>query len=758
MARMNWFWKALGGKQSRDQKRSVSLVQKANDLVPELSGLDDVALAQFARDNKDNAPELLAALREVSERAIGMRPFDVQLQGALRLIEGDVVQMATGEGKTLSGALAAAGFALRGHRVHSITVNSYLAGRDAGWMGPIFEFLDLSSAAIGEQDGPEQRRQAYAADVVYVAVNELGFDVLRDRCATDVAQRVQQPADVAIIDEADSVLVDEALVPLVLAGSAPGEAPAGRITDIVRRLEKNKDYTVDEGHRNAFLTDSGAKRVERLLGIESLYDEEHIGTTLVQVNVALHARELLQRDVDYIVRDGKVQLVDASRGRVADLQRWPDGLQAAVEAKEGLVVSEGGRVLDSLTIQQLVGRYEIKCGMTGTAVAAGDQFREFYGLRVSVVEPNEPCIRDDEPDRIYATSEDAFEAIIDEILRVQATGQPVLVGTRDVAESERLADALVLQGLDVEVLNAKNDEVEASIIADAGAPGNVTVSTQMAGRGTDIRLGGSDESKRDRVVELGGLRVIGLGRHRTARLDGQLRGRAGRQGDPGSSVFFVALDDDLVLEGGAGEELMVVPDKDGRIVDAKAAYFVEHAQRVTESTMLSIHATTWKYNKLIGDQRDILDERRERLLTTDLAWTELSEREPDRAEEILRTVPEETAIEAAREIALAHLDRGWSDHLADLNDLRESVHLRALAKESPIDEFHRAAIAAFKGLAAGAVDKAAQTFCEVPITADGVDLEAEGMGRPSATWTYMVNDNPLSNSGGVMGSVAAMFR
>ena len=759
MAGFNWFWKALGGKQGRNQKRSVGLVARAAELEPQVQALSDADLADFARQHSTDAPELLAALREISQRTLSMRPFDVQLQGALALMEGDVVQMATGEGKTLSGALAAAGFALRGHRVHSVTVNDYLAGRDAQWMQPLFGFLGLTVAAISPQDGPGERRKAYAADIVYAAVNELGFDVLRDRCAPTIADRVQSPADVAIIDEADSVLVDEALVPLVLAGNEPGTAPTGQITDVVRRLQLGDDYTVDEGRRNVFLTDTGAARVERLLGISSLYDAEHVGTTLVQVNVALHAHELLQRDVDYIVRDGKVQLIDASKGRVAELQRWPDGLQAAVEAKEGLQVSEGGRILDSMTIQQLVGRYDVTCGMTGTATSAGDQFREFYGLHVSVIEPNVPCVRDDEPDRIYATTDDAFAALVDEVVELNGTGRPILVGTRDVAESERLADALVLRGIESSVLNAKNDELEAQVIAGAGDIGRVTVSTQMAGRGTDIRLGGADESNRDAVVERGGLCVIGLGKHRTDRLDNQLRGRAGRQGDPGSSVFFVSLDDPVISEGAAGETLSVLPEDDGRVRDKRAYQFIDRAQRVTEATMLSIHATTWKYNKLIGDQREILDERREKLLTTNAAWEELSKLASARAKEVEAAVGREVAEDAAREIMLSHLDRGWSDHLADLDDLRESIHLRALAKESPIDEFHRAAIGAFKNLVNNAVTDSVQTFQEVEIDSDGAHLEDTGLARPSSTWTYMVNDNPLSNGGGsVVGSIAAMFR
>lgn len=759
MAGFNWFWKALSGKQGRNQKRSVGLVARAAELEPQVQALSDADLADFTRQHATDAPELLAALREVSQRTLSMRPFDVQLQGALALMEGDVVQMATGEGKTLSGALAAAGFALRGHRVHSVTVNDYLAGRDAQWMQPLFGFLGLSVAAISPQEEPGERRKAYTADIVYAAVNELGFDVLRDRCAPAIEDRVQSPADVAIIDEADSVLVDEALVPLVLAGNEPGTAPTGQITDVVRRLQLGDDYTVDEGRRNVFLTDTGAARVERLLGIGSLYDAEHVGTTLVQVNVALHAHELLQRDVDYIVRDGKVQLIDASKGRVAELQRWPDGLQAAVEAKEGLQVSEGGRILDSMTIQQLVGRYDITCGMTGTATSAGDQFREFYGLHVSVIEPNVPCIRDDEPDRIYATTDDAFAALVDEVVELNGTGRPILVGTRDVAESERLADALVLRGIESSVLNAKNDELEAQVIANAGDIGRVTVSTQMAGRGTDIRLGGADESNRDAVVERGGLCVIGLGKHRTDRLDNQLRGRAGRQGDPGSSVFFVSLDDPVISEGAAGETLSVLPEDDGRVRDKRAYQFIDRAQRVTEATMLSIHATTWKYNKLIGDQREILDERREKLLTTNAAWEELSKLASARAKEVEAAVGRDVAEDAAREIMLSHLDRGWSDHLADLDDLRESIHLRALAKESPIDEFHRAAIGAFKNLVNNAVTESVQTFQEVEIDGEGAHLEDTGLARPSSTWTYMVNDNPLSNGGGsVVGSIAAMFR
>ena len=694
---------------------------------------------------------------------LGLSPFDVQMEGTFRLLSGDVVEMATGEGKTLAGAMAAVGYALQGKRVHIVTVNSYLATRDDRWMGPLFDFFGLTHGATTEDLDANAKREVYQSDIVFGAINEIGFDVLRDQLITRREDAVQAPVDVAIIDEADSVLVDEALVPLVLAGSEPGPAPAGRITELVKRMEENKDFTISDDHRNVFLTERGAEFVEKELGIDSLYgdeDDSSAGATLVQVNVALHAEHLLLRDVHYIIRDGKVALIDGSRGRVADLQRWPDGLQAAVEAKEGLHVTDGGRILDQVTIQAIVGTYPERCGMTGTALAARDQLRQFYDLNVSVIEPNVPNQRNDYPDRVYVSAEERDEALIQHILKVQGTGQPQLVGTQDVAESERIAQALKAEGIDAAVLNAKNHEKEAAVIAEAGRPGRVTVSTQMAGRGTDIRLGGADESEREAVVETGGLHVVGVGRYRSQRLDNQLRGRSGRQGDPGSSVFFVSLEDDMVAVGGAGEELRAQPEQDGRLQQKKVLQFVDHCQRVTEGQMLDIHATTWKYNKLIKDQRDIIDDRRATLLDTDTAWQDFSYHNVEKAAQLQESgISQEVLDQAAREIMLFHLDQRWSDHLAYLDDIRESIHLRAIARESPIDEFHRLSIAAFGELASEAVEDARKTFDEATFDATGVDLDGLGLHKPSATWTYMVNDNPLSSGGGsVVGSIAQMFR
>ena len=763
MAGFDWFWKAMGGKQGRNQKRSLAIVDQAAARVAKLNARSDEDLVARAREitasgEVADAAEFLAILSIAATRTLGMTPFPVQLQAVLRLLEGDVIQMATGEGKTLVGAMANTGFGLMGKRVHSVTVNDYLAARDAEWMGPLVKFFGLTVAAVTESMTTDERRKAYKANIVYAPVNEIGFDVLRDQLITDRADAVQHGADVALIDEADSVLVDEALVPLVLAGNEPGTAPGGRITDLVRRLKKNQHYVVDEDGRNASLTDVGARLLERQLGITSLYDDEHVGSTLVQVNLALHAHALLTRDVHYIVRDGKVALIDASKGRVADLQRWPDGVQAAVEAKEGLAVTEGGRILDTITLQALMHRYPMVCGMTGTAVEATDQLRSFYDLRVSVIDRNEPLQRFDEADRVYATIRDKNRAIIDEIKAIHDTGQPVLVGTQDVAESEALAEALREYDIDVNVLNAKNDAEEARIIAEAGDIGRVTVSTQMAGRGTDIKLGGADENDHDAVVKLGGLAVIGTSRHRTARLDNQLRGRAGRQGDPGLALFFVSLEDDVVVVGGAGEEVTARPAADGSIESKRIRDWIEHCQRVTEGQLLEIHSQTWKYNKLLADQRDIIDKRRAELLDTDRAWQEIFERSA-RATLLDKELPRDTLVRAAREIMLYHLDLGWSDHLALMDDVRESIHLRAIARETPIDEFHRIAVREFKELAQRAVDNAVDTFNEVPIDADGAHLEEQGLAWPSATWTYMVSDNPLAGSGNsLLRGIGNIFR
>ncbi|MGV9672867.1 accessory Sec system translocase SecA2 [Gordonia sp. NPDC003504] len=826
----NSMWRLLGAQSSRNQSKSLGLLKDADahtEWAAELDSADFRSEGEnldIGSDAGDRA-KFLALAREAADRTLDMRPFDVQLQGALRLLEGDVIEMATGEGKTLAGAIAAVGYVLEGHRVHVISVNDYLATRDAEWMGPLFDAFGIVVNAVSENSSRDERKRAYDGDVVYGSVNEIGFDVLRDQLVVSADQLVSPIPDVAIIDEADSVLVDEALIPLVLAGSTDVEVPDAAIHDVVARM-KNKHYEVDVDGRNVSLTDEGAVFVEEELGGINLYDEEHVGTTLVHVNVAMHAHYLLERDVHYIVRDGGVHLINASRGRVAQLQRWPDGMQAAVEVKEGLAQTDSGEVIDTITVQALIGRYPKVCGMTGTAIAAGEQFRQFYDLRVSQIPPNTPNVREDLPDRVYDTKANKVEAVVAYVKEVHETGQPVLIGTHDVAESEELAYFLDKAGVSCVVLNAKNDAEEAKIIAEAGARDAVTVSTQMAGRGTDIRLGGSsdDEDAREEIVELGGLCVVGTGRHDTERLDNQLRGRAGRQGDPGTSVFFSSLEDPVVTRNLSFKRDPVSQSEDG-FMGAKGIDLIEQAQRVAEGVMLELHANTWRYNKLVNQQREIVVKRRMEILTTDTAVKELRDLEPERYAVLTGTAEKKTESEstevavstedaatdddaaaatakgesakteaakseattsadgeppadtegtdwapvepidekvleqAAREIMLYHLDREWADHLAFVSDVRASIHLRAIGRESPLDEFHRLILEEFGELPERAIEKSRTTFRDAVITADGVDLGASDLHRSTMTWTYMVHDNLFASGGAkTLQGIIGIFR
>jgi preprotein translocase subunit SecA len=753
---------------SADLARYQRLLPAIEAREAELAEADDDTFQALARDARDDG-EFCAVGREAARRALGERPFDVQLIGTLAMLQGQIAEMATGEGKTLAGALAAARYALTGRSVQVASVNDYLAQRDAEWMRPLYDLLGVTVGHITAASTPEERRQAYEAQVTYAPISEIGFDVLRDRLVTDPADLVAAPPDVLLIDEADSVLIDEALVPLVLAGAAAGTDADPEMAEIVRGLRPGLHYETDDEGRNASLTDEGSRAAERALGGIDLYAADQI-EALTRLNVALHAHALLRRDVDYIVRDDEVRLISASRGRVAELQRWPDGLQAAVEAKEGIAASESGEILDSITVESLVRRYPRVCGMTGTAVTVGDQLRQFYGLEVAVIPPNRPCIRVDEADRLYATAGQKDRAIVAEVAGAHANGQPVLIGTLDIAESERLSRRLTAAGLEHVVLNAKNDAQEAAIVAEAGAYGAITVSTQMAGRGTDIRLGGSGggegegvdgeggigetagSAEHDRVAELGGLYVIGTGRHASSRLDNQLRGRSGRQGDPGDSVFFVSMEDDLITSHAPDTRPPRDVAADGRVRDAGATEAVAHAQRVADGANLEIHRNTYRYHELIEQQRAIVLEHRDRLMRGDAALVALGTRCPERFEELSASVDEDVLAGAARMIVLYHLDRGWADHLAVLGDIREGIHLRALGTgalgggRDPLGDFQVEAVKLFTSLLDRVQDEAAETFRTASITEAGVDLDAAGIKRPTATWTYVVQDNPFGTA------------
>ncbi|WP_413335133.1 accessory Sec system translocase SecA2 [Brevibacterium sp. GP-SGM9] len=719
--------------------RAADELDKASREFSELSDaeLTEAAGEVFAKGTQqDTLIRYCALAREAAERALDERAYDTQLKGLVGLLQGTIIQMATGEGKTLVGALAAAGYALQGRRVHVVSVNDYLAVRDRTWMKPVFDLLGVDSGAISAAQEDAERREAYRSEVLYASVTEVGFDVLRDRFITDDADLRVPSRDVVIVDEADSVLIDEARVPLVLAGSASVEDSDAVIAALVEKLSAGVDYEVSPDHRAVSLTDEGVDRVESELEVD-LFGEG--ASELAAVNLALYAKALVKRDVDYLVVDGRIKLISASRGRVAELQRWPDGLQAAVEAKEGVGTTESGEILDQMTVEELVHGYETVCGMTGTALAVGDDLREFYDLEIVPVDTHLPVIRKDEPDRLYTYQESKERAIVEEIAENHGKDRPVLIGTSSVAESESLASRLAERGIKANVLNAKDDSLEAEIIAAAGAPGAVTVSTQMAGRGTDIRL--SD----DAVAEAGGLLVIGAGRYLSSRLDDQLRGRAGRQGDPGTSVFFTSLEDELLTRVPEIQRFVSEGDETGWIESKRALGLVEHAQRIAEGQNTALHRDTWKFNELMAKQRDLVLERRVEIRTASEPIDELKKRLGDRAGELADQHSEELVDSVLREVMLFHLDSRWVDHLAFLNDLREGIHLRTFAREKPHEAFNTESIRVFSSFWSDVVEDSATTVEEAEFTDEGIDLASHGLKRPSSTWTYLTTESAFGS-------------
>jgi preprotein translocase subunit SecA len=486
--------------------------------------------------------------------------------------------------------------------------------------------------------------------------------------------------------------------------------------------------------------------MEAALGCGDLYAAENY-LLLVEINQALHARALLRRDVDYIVRDSRIELVDEFTGRVMDDRRWPDGLQAALEAKEGLPIQPGGRILGSITLQHFLKHYPKLSGMTATARPAAEELEAFYGLKVVPIQPNRPCVREDPPDLIFTHKDAKQRALIAEISREHATGRPVLVGTSSVEESETLARELTEAGVACRALNAKNDEAEAEIIAEAGALGAVTISTNMAGRGTDIRLGGAREKERERVVKLGGLYVIGTNLHESRRIDNQLRGRAGRQGDPGTSRFFVSLDDDLMARFGIDN---LIPPKirpspqDEPIEYPAVRHEVERLQRIVEGQNYEIRKTLWRYSSLVEEQRRALQEWRMAALTGSAELDLCAERLPERYAELRDRFGEEIPREAERAITLGHIDAAWAEHLALITEIREGIHLVGLGRQDPLYEFTKQIAEAFMKLHQTIEDRIVETFATAKITKDGIDLDRAGLRGPSSTWTYLINDQMMS--------------
>nr|WP_275068437.1 preprotein translocase subunit SecA [Megasphaera elsdenii] len=744
----------LGNNTEHELKKMWPIVRRINDLEPKLAGLSDASLQEktFEFKNRlangetldDILPEAFAVVREASRRVTGMRHFDVQLLGGIVLHRGDIAEMRTGEGKTLVATLPVYLNALTGKGVHVVTVNDYLATRDSEDMGRIYKFLGLSVGLIVHDLTYDQRRRAYNADVTYGTNNEFGFDYLRDNMVISEDQMVQRPLNFCIVDEVDSILIDEARTPLIISG--PGEKSTDlyyTLAGIVKTFTKD-DYTMDEKQKTIAPTDSGVAKVEKMLGISNMFDNEHLDLNHLVIQ-ALRARFMMHRDKDYVVKNGEIVIVDEFTGRLMFGRRYSDGLHQSIEAKENVKVQGESKTLATITFQNYFRMYEKLAGMTGTAKTEEDEFNKIYKLDVYVIPTNKPAIRKDLPDVIYKTKNAKYRAVVREVKKRHATGQPILVGTTSINQSEILSQLLDKENIVHNVLNAKYHEKEAEIIKNAGQKGMVTIATNMAGRGTDIKLGPG-------VAELGGLMIIGTERHESRRIDNQLRGRAGRQGDPGTTQFFLSLEDDLMRIFGSDNISKFMDklgmDEDEPITAKMITRSIEKAQKKVESHNFEIRKYVLEYDDVMNQQREVLYGQRRQVLTADslrdtimgmvddiihdgldkyadeklypeewdfagllaqmqqyfvpknattveelenLSRVEVQDKlkqiAVDLYDERLKEIGETTMKELEKAIMLRVVDSKWMDHLDAMDALKEGINLRAYGQKNPLVEY-----------------------------------------------------------------------
>jgi len=739
----------------RELKRCYKIADQIEALEPEISKLSDSELRNKTDEFKarlaegetldDLLPEAYAVVREAAKRVLGMRHFYVQLVGGIVLHNGDIAEMKTGEGKTLVATLPAYLNALEGKGVHVVTVNDYLAKRDKEWMGQVFEFLGLSVGLNLPGLTPEEKRAAYQADITFGTNNEFGFDYLRDNMVLYPEQIVQRDLHFAIVDEVDSILIDEARTPLIISGQANKATDLYYVADqLVCRLRPEEDYTVDEKTKAVSLTEQGVSKAEKFLGVDNLYDVKNI-TLNHHVQQALKAHVLMKRDRDYVVNEDGVVIVDEFTGRLMHGRRYSDGLHQAIEAKEGLQVQRESMTLATITLQNYFRLYKKLAGMTGTAKTEEEEFRKIYGMNVVQIPTHRPMIREDMTDLLYKTEEAKFKAVVEEIVRRHKKGQPVLVGTVSIEKSEQLSRMLKKRGIPHQVLNAKNHEREAEIIAQAGQKGSVTIATNMAGRGTDIVLG-------EGVAELGGLHVIGTERHESRRIDNQLRGRSGRQGDPGSSQFYLSLEDDLMRRFGS-DSIKNMMDRlgmeDDQPIEGKMfTKAVENAQKKVEGMNFDARRWVLQYDDVLNQQREIIYKQRREVLFSDnlrdvvlnmakdviehavkahtsedalpeewdlesiidymesnllppgtVSEEDLQDKEPDEIIDTLYEAVEKTYDQRVEEIGfdrmqefskvviLRTVDRKWMDHIDAMDQLRQGIHLRAYGQTDPLREY-----------------------------------------------------------------------
>ena len=770
---LSFLQRLLGNNNAKEIKKMRAIADHINEIEPNYVKLSDANLVAKTDEFKrrlqkgetldDILPEAFAVVREASKRVLGMRHFDVQLIGGICLHRGNIAEMRTGEGKTLVATLPVYLNALTGNGVHVVTVNDYLATRDSEQMGRLYNFLGLSTGLIVANLDFNQRKEAYACDITYGTNNEFGFDYLRDNMVSDVSQMVQRPLNYAIVDEVDSILIDEARTPLIISG--PGQRSTDnyyKLAKIVPHLLKDEDYTIDEKQKTIAPTDSGIAKVEKMLGVENLYDSENIELNHL-LGASLRAYAMMHRDTDYVVKDGEVVIVDEFTGRLMFGRRYSDGLHQAIEAKEGLKVERESQTLASVTFQNYFRMYKKLAGMTGTAKTEEKEFIDIYGLEVLPIPPNKPLARIDLPDQIFKTKAAKYRAVVRNAVERHQTGQPILIGTTSITQSEELSDMLLRAGVPHKVLNAKHHEKEAEIVADAGQMGMVTIATNMAGRGTDITLG-------EGVPELGGLAILGTERHESRRIDNQLRGRAGRQGDPGSSQFFLSLEDDLMRIFGA-DNITGIMDKLGMEEDEPIEHSlitksIERAQKKVEDHNYNIRKYVLEYDDVMNQQREVLYEQRRRILRNeslrdtinemiDKLVTESVDAYADEklypeewdyeglykhlsqyflTEEIMSSQDMEEysrqeLLERLLEIAHAEyqdrvdmlgdamfgqlekaimlrvVDNKWMEHLDNMDMLREGIGLRAYGQKNPLVEYKFEAFDMFQNMIAAIQDE-----------------------------------------------------
>jgi preprotein translocase subunit SecA len=729
---INIFRGLFGGFNEKELKRIGRIVEQVNGLEPEIRALsDDDLKAQTGRFRdqlangatlEDILPRAFAVVRETAWRVLGMRHFDVQIMGGVVLHEGNIAEMKTGEGKTLVATLPVYLNALTGKGVHIVTVNDYLARRDSEWMGKVYRFLGLNVGLIVHGLTFAERRAAYQADVVYGTNNEFGFDYLRDNMAMHPDEIVQRPLHYAIVDEVDSILIDEARTPLIISG--PGDKSTDlyyKFARLVAGMRPEVDYTIDEQARSVVPTEMGIAKAENMLGVANLYEGEHMDLANY-LNQALRAKALMKRDRDYVVKDGQVIIVDEFTGRLMFGRRYSGGLHQAIEAKEGVKIERESQTLATITFQNYFRMYEKLAGMTGTALTEEEEFRKIYGLDVVVIPTNMEMIRQDLPDRVYKTERGKFAAVVEDIAARHATGQPILVGTVSIEKSEQLSALLKKRGIKHQVLNAKYHEKEAEIVAQAGRLGAVTIATNMAGRGTDIMLGGNPEflarqrweadgadedayprylaiaqqetkQEHEQVVALGGLHIVGTERHESRRIDNQLRGRAGRQGDPGSSTFYVSLEDDLMRLFGSDNlkglmERLGMQD-DEAIEHNMVTRAIENAQKRVEARHFDLRKHILNYDDVMNKQREVIYDQRRRVLTGDNLRDLIMEMVADVLAELLdiycpeKESPEDWNFSGLLEnlqVLFLPVDAVTADDLAGFGRAALQEHLFALAE------------------------------------------------------------------------------